>query len=550
MPANDSTMSDSIISHSTKNQDIQDYGLKMRRSLRSAVVQCTERGLVMSARWAAEQLLGFDRSALHSQLHTTEPSSDNPAFSDIQPNPFTVQTQQSIPENQQSVTYLADPVTSLDEPGVEDDIYLYAKSCFDAREYPHAAEILKDCTGRRSIFLHLYAKLMAAESTQPIETYQSPKDTPSQATRRILISIEHELTAKLSKDESDGFLWYLLGVVTKKLGKREQSIRFLTKAVQKYPYNWSAWIELASQVHVQEDLDLVLQQLPNDFMTGCFQVYVENIMEYQVETNPDEIDRLLNLCPRSRFLKLQRAILFYNARDAETAESIFDELLDRNPYMIDGIQILSNVLFLRNKAGALMNLAHRLSSMYKYRAESAVVLGNYYSLIQESSNAVKSFDRALKLDRNNSDAWTLLAHEYVEQKDAPPAIQIYRRAVDLNCRNYRAWFGLGQAYDLLNLPMFSLNYYQRALAIRPKDSRMWNALAMTYESLNKIPEAIKCGLHMLISPEHNTSTTLQTISNWYSKLYIQTGNTQYQSKSALYELRAMRAREADDQDMD
>ena len=56
-------------------------------------------------------------------------------------------------------------------------------------------------------------------------------------------------------------------------------------------------------------------------------------------------------------------------------------------------------------------------------------LGNYYSLIQESSNAVKSFDRALKLDRNNSDAWTLLAHEYVEQKDAPPAIQIYRRAV-------------------------------------------------------------------------------------------------------------------------
>ncbi|KAH9254774.1 hypothetical protein BASA81_007192 [Batrachochytrium salamandrivorans] len=527
-------MADGSSGKETQNNDIHSYILRMRHSLRSAVSQCNERGLVMSAKWAAEQLLGFSAPSPKSQ-----PSNDlTPASAGRTSTSGEADTGQP----NQNVTFLnlssAESMPAIPKVGYEEDLYLYAKACFDAREFPHAAEVLQHCTARRSVFLRLYSKLMAAESSQPIESFDSPQDTPSPETRRILIQIEHELTMGIKEGELDGFLWYLIGITVKKLGKRELGIQYLTKAVQKYPYNWSAWVELASCMHMKEDLESVLGNLQRDFMTGCFEVYVENVMEYQMETDTNVVDALLALCPQSRFLKIQRAILYYNARNMEPAELVFEELLSKDQCMIEGMGIYSNVLFLRGKKRELMSLAHRVDSTYKYRPESAVVLGNYHSLKSDRSKAIKSFERALKLDRNYADAWTLLGHEYVELNNAAPAIQIYRRAVDLNCRDYRAWYGLGQAYDLLNLPMFSLNYYQRALTIRPRDGRMWNVLSMTFEKLNKIPEAIKCGLHMLLSDEYSTPITLRKMSKLYMKLHAQTGNAKHQDKAVLYENRA------------
>ena len=54
------------------------------------------------------------------------------------------------------VSYVSTPVMEEDE--VEDsDFYLLAKSYFDCREYRRAAHVLRDQTGRRSVFLRCYA---------------------------------------------------------------------------------------------------------------------------------------------------------------------------------------------------------------------------------------------------------------------------------------------------------------------------------------------------------------------------------------------------------
>lgn len=54
------------------------------------------------------------------------------------------------------VSYVSTPVMEEDEL-VDGDFYLLAKSYFDCREYKRAAHVLRDQTGKKSVFLRCYA---------------------------------------------------------------------------------------------------------------------------------------------------------------------------------------------------------------------------------------------------------------------------------------------------------------------------------------------------------------------------------------------------------
>lgn len=136
-------------------------------------------------------------------------------------------------------------------------------------------------------------------------------------------------------------------------------------------------------------------------------------------------------------------------------------------------------------------LAHLCSTIDKFRPETCVVIGNYYSLISQHEKAVNYFRRALTLDRSCLSAWTLMGHEYVELKNTHAAIESYRRAVDLNRRDYRAWYGLGQTYEVLEMHAYALWYYKRAAGLRPWDGKMWMAVGSCLQKMGRDSEGIK-----------------------------------------------------------
>lgn len=89
---------------------------------------------------------------------------------------------------------------------------------------------------------------------------------------------------------------------------------------------------------------------------------------------------------------------------------------------LQGMDIYSNILYVKEQFAELSHLAHRLAATDKYRPESCCVIGNYYSLKGQHEKAVEYFRRALRLNRTYLSAWTLMGHEYVELKNAPAAI--------------------------------------------------------------------------------------------------------------------------------
>lgn len=192
----------------------------------------------------------------------------------------------------------------------------------------------------------------------------------------------------------------------------------------------------------------------------------------------------------------------YHSKDFVTAEAHFSDLLTLHPYRLDYLDQYSNILYVMNSRPKLSFLAHLCSNVDRFRPESCIVIGNYYSLISSHEKAVQYFRRALTLDRSFLSAWTLMGHEYVELKNTHAAIESYRRAVDINRRDYRAWYGLGQTYEVLEMHAYALWYYKRASGLRPWDGKMWQAVGQCLKRMGRDLESIKALKRALIADSY------------------------------------------------
>jgi tetratricopeptide (TPR) repeat protein len=182
----------------------------------------------------------------------------------------------------------------------------------------------------------------------------------------------------------------------------------------------------------------------------------------------------------------------YGLHRFDAAQALLGTLRARDPHRLEDADTLSNILFVKGDRPALAALAEEAWRSDRYRPETCVAVGNFYSLRGEHDKAVGAFRRALRVDPRYGTAWTLLGHEYVELRNLPAACEAYRRATEADAADYRAWYGLGQAYELLGLPLYALYYYKRAVGVRPRDARMWCALASCYETLERRADALAC----------------------------------------------------------
>jgi anaphase-promoting complex subunit 8 len=245
-----------------------------------------------------------------------------------------------------------------------------------------------------------------------------------------------------------------------------------------------------------------MPRLPQNIVSFMFHINT-SLELYQHDSNlANSLDQLLSIFPTSSFLLTCEALLSYHAKDLVAAEQHFSRLLALHPHRLDSLDHYSNILYVMNARPKLAFLAHLCSSVDKFRPESCVVVGNYYSLLSLHEKAVQYFRRALTLDRSCLSAWTLMGHEYVELKNTHAAIESYRRAVDVNRRDYRAWYGLGQTYEVLEMHAYALWYYKKAAGLRPWDGKMWMAVGSCLQRMGRNEDGIKALKRALLAESY------------------------------------------------
>ncbi|KAJ3340184.1 anaphase-promoting complex component apc8 [Gonapodya sp. JEL0774] len=477
---------------------------RMRSDLRQAVTKCQQRGLYHSAKWAAQQLNGLvesknddhaarGTSRLRTTPGTTRTSTGNNVNSPNTPSPI----------------YADDRPDESPMSDKETDRFLLARTYFDTKEFGRAAEVLKECSDAKSVFLRLYSKYLFGEQNTDEDLSEPLRSSDGkQPANRELPSLAAELAILHKLKKMDGFLLYLYGLILNRLDQKVKASEILIQSITQYEFCWSAWQELASCFPPQET---------QSYMLTFFKAHLAIELSYNSENGSTYLEELSHLFPRSRYIKGQMALAKYNTREFEDAERVCEEMFTEEPHSLDHLDNYSNVLYVLERKAKLGFLAHAAVQIDRFRPETCVILGNYFSSRLEHEKAVLYFRRALKLNRRYLIAWTLMGHEYMELKNTASAIEAYRRGVDINNRDFRNWYGLGQSYQIMRMPYFALYYYQRASALQPFDSRICYALAEIYETLSRPQDAIRC-YKAALSGSESISLTLLKIAQLYSSI--------------------------------
>lgn len=305
---------------------------------------------------------------------------------------------------------------------------------------------------------------------------------------RNLDSVYNELKPLASEGKLDGFCMYLLGVICKSKGSKEEAIQAFIHSVRLYPCNWSAWLDLSKLCNEREEVDNF--DLPDHWMTDWFMAHL--LLDLQKNDESLEIyQRLSSRFGECSYILAQKALNNYYKLKYDDSREIFEYLRRKDPYRLDNLDTYSNILFVKESKPELSDLAHKSVRIDKYRTETCFIIGNYYSSKGQHEKAVIYFKRALRLDPKYLAAWILIGHEYVEMKNTSAAIEAYRRATDINPKDNRGWYSLGQVYELLEMS-HAWYYYKKATMLSPYDARGWHALANCYEKQGRIEDAIKC----------------------------------------------------------
>lgn len=399
------------------------------------------------------------------------------------------------------------PKLGDDESAKERAAVHAARSFLERGEWWRAAHVAGGCSGARGTFLRCYARFLggARRAQEALQEQTGPGGLavpgPGAPANAELPGVAEEL---LQWHEEDPLCEYLLAGVRREQGMMGEFVQLLKSSLRRFPWNWEAWEELATgeaasglsagpgtsmrgsahsdDEHDDPDGGACSQQegLPRHWLLEWWRV--RRVVSRGEVGAVEMVESLLQSeapgCPQLRSL-LGQAL--YDARDLDRAEEVFEGLIEEDPHRVEGMDTYSNVLYVKGRLASLSFLAHRVTHSNKYRPESCIVVGNYFSARGEHARAVEYFKRALKLHPRYTSAWTLTGHEYIELRNPAASVAVYRRAVELSPRDFRAWYGLGQTYELLGLPLFALHYFQRAANIRPKDPRMWSAVGQCLE---------------------------------------------------------------------
>ena len=216
-------------------------------------------------------------------------------------------------------------------------------------------------------------------------------------------------------------------------------IELALQSINTFSFNWSMWTLLGSalsyqrkvfHLHNMKACESVFERLPNNFMRDFFVLWAHNEYSLQFNENLNEIISSLKAKFRnSLFLSTQEALVNYWNKDFDAAMQNVQLIMEREPYRLDSLDILSNIFYVREDVKNLSMLAMKAAAINKFRPETNCILGNYFSLKRDHDKALKYFHRGSKLSPNSWWFWTLIGHEYIELKNINAAIESYRKTI-------------------------------------------------------------------------------------------------------------------------
>lgn len=190
----------------------------------------------------------------------------------------------------------------------------------------------------------------------------------------------------------------------------------------------------------------------------------------------------------------------------------YQEALQENPTAAIHFALSKDYSLLGKHALAAQHArsAVRLDSLnILYHQNLASVYMNAY----QPDLALPEFERIVRLDSNNTEAWFSLARLYQATRPRK-ALEIYDRLLDRLGDDWEILFQMAEIYNGLGRFDEAAEKYKRMIAIDPGNKVLQRQLAETYSRAGKTQEAIKI-LQEMLETDKNNADALAALADVY-----------------------------------
>jgi tetratricopeptide (TPR) repeat protein len=227
-------------------------------------------------------------------------------------------------------------------------------------------------------------------------------------------------------------------------------------------------------------------------------------------------EKVLEIEPNNIEALNSKGISLYRLGEYEGANSCFNKVLKIDP---------KNIVALNNLEIQHYDDEHAtggdLTVPFPHDADAWNNKGYALANLGKYKEAIKCYDRAIKVDPNNAEAWCSKGSTLHKlNKDSTlhklnkykKAIVCYDKALEIDPNYAEAWYSKGDTLDSLGKHEEAIKHFDNALKIDPDHARAWKRKGDALYKLDKYDEAIKCYDKALeIDPNYAEA--------WYNKGY-------------------------------
>ncbi|XP_003744239.1 cell division cycle protein 16 homolog [Galendromus occidentalis] len=349
-----------------------------------------------------------------------------------------------------SAVFWADKLVTLskDKPS---DVYLLASCLFHSRHFHRAAEVVK----RRNLHQeNLNCRFIAALAYLESKEYELATEIIDLPAIR---SDDQELLAALE---------VIKGRLYETQDDTPNAVECYKKALEHDGCNYEALYLLVNHhmLSKEDELEVLLVVNRNEFTYNLYSSLLKKYDEPEKPRPPilrgleNNVDLLTNNAEK----------LFYNC-DYRRCHELINEILDRDPFCPEALEVQIACLMELNKVSQLYILAHKLIDTYPDHVLSWYAVGCYYYLVRKAADARKYLEKATTLRPAFGPAWLLYGHAYAVENEHDQAMAAYFKANHLMPGNHLPTLYVGLEYQHQASTKLAEKFFEQAQSIAPKD---------------------------------------------------------------------------------
>ncbi|MBF0193454.1 MAG: tetratricopeptide repeat protein [Magnetococcales bacterium] len=240
-------------------------------------------------------------------------------------------------------------------------------------------------------------------------------------------------------DNSQAWLYYNIGISLHKLGRQEDALKALTKAISLKPTYYEAHNVLGLTLKEQGKLDKAVATF----------------------------HKAIKIKPNSEIAQYNLGITLFTQNKLDEAIISFKNVITINPEYIEAYNYIAAA---HHKKGALKDAVSIYKKALNLQPNSANICNNLgYSLkeLGKLDDAIKCYKKSIALNPDNADAYFNLGNAYYKQDKLDKAEECYQKAIAINPNFAKAYSGYGDLLQSLGKIKEAIAQYKKALSIRP-----------------------------------------------------------------------------------